>query len=103
VLAAAGAGGFLLAAALARPGGMGMGDVKLGAVMGIFLGPAVVAALLIAFLLGGVVAAAILVRDGGSARKRAIPFAPFLAVGGAVAVWLGDSMVDSYVDAISTG
>ena len=46
LVAGVGAGGFLLAAALARPGGMGMGDVKLAGVMGLFLGVAVVPALL---------------------------------------------------------
>jgi leader peptidase (prepilin peptidase)/N-methyltransferase len=102
-IAAAGAGGFLLAAALARPGGMGMGDVKLGAVMGIYLGRAVAAALLIAFLVGAVAGVGLLLREGAAARKRAIPFGPFLALGGVIALWAGDAIVDSYLDAFSPG
>ncbi len=52
LIAGAAAGGFLLIAALAYPGGMGMGDVKLAAVMGLFLGRAVAPAILIALLSG---------------------------------------------------
>jgi leader peptidase (prepilin peptidase)/N-methyltransferase len=79
-----GAGGFLLAAALIRPGGMGLGDVKLAGVLGMYLGPAVVLALLIAFGAGALAGLAIVVSRGWEARSRAIPFAPFLA-GGSVA------------------
>ncbi len=100
-IAAVGAGAFLLAAALVHPGGMGMGDVKLGAVMGIFLGRGVAAALLVAFGVGAVVGVAILLRGGAAARKRAIPFAPFLAIGGAVGLWVGDAMVAAYLDAFA--
>jgi leader peptidase (prepilin peptidase)/N-methyltransferase len=100
-IAATAAGGFLLLAALIYPGGMGMGDVKLGAVMGIYLGRAVAAALLIAFVAGAVVGIGLLLRDGAAARKRAIPFGPFLALGGVIALWVGDAMVDSYLDAFS--
>jgi leader peptidase (prepilin peptidase) / N-methyltransferase len=78
---ALGAGAFLLAAALARPGGMGLGDVKLGAVLGIYLGRSVVVALLIAFVLGSLFGAALIARYGWRARSRTIPFAPFLALG----------------------
>jgi leader peptidase (prepilin peptidase)/N-methyltransferase len=101
-IAAAAAGGFLLVAALIYPGGMGMGDVKLGAVMGIYLGRGVAAALLVAFVAGAVVGIGLLLRDGAAARKRAIPFAPFLAFGGVIALWIGDAMVDSYLDALSS-
>ena len=52
LIAGAAAGGFLLLAALAYPGGMGMGDVKLAAVMGLYLGRAVAPAMLIAMLAG---------------------------------------------------
>ena len=50
LIAGAAAGGFLLLAALAYPGGMGMGDVKLAGVMGLFLGSAVAPAILIALV-----------------------------------------------------
>ena len=58
-----------------------MGDVKLAATMGLFLGVWVVPALLIALLAGSLVGVALIVRDGAAARKRAIPFGPFLALG----------------------
>jgi leader peptidase (prepilin peptidase)/N-methyltransferase len=81
-----GAGGLLLAAALIRPGGMGLGDVKLAAVLGLYLGAAVVPALLLAFAAGGLVGVAIIAGRGWSARSRTIPFAPFLAAGAAAAM-----------------
>lgn len=84
-LAAAAAGGFLLAAALARPGGLGLGDVKLAAVLGLYLGRAVAPALLIALAAGAAFGLAIVAARGWSARNRMIPFAPFLATGAAVA------------------
>jgi prepilin signal peptidase PulO-like enzyme (type II secretory pathway) len=88
---ALGAGAFLLAAALARPGGMGLGDVKLGAVLGLYLGRGVVVALLIAFALGSLAGLALIVRHGWRARSRTIPFAPFLALGAlaAAGLWSG--------------
>ena len=83
--AALGAGGVLFLAALAYPGGMGMGDVKLAAAMGLFLGVEVIPALLFALLAGSVVGIAIIAREGAAARKKAIPFGPFLAFGGVIA------------------
>ncbi len=99
-IAAAGAGGFLLAAALVRPGGMGMGDVKLAAVMGLYLGAAVLPALLVAFAVGGVAGVWLIARHGAAARRLAIPFGPFLALGGAVAVLAGNGLVAWYVAAV---
>lgn len=98
VAAAAGAFAFLLAAALAYPGGMGMGDVKLAGIMGLFLGVGVIPALLAGFAAGSVVGVALLIRHGGAARKRAVPFAPFLALGGLVGVLAGPELVDLYAD-----
>jgi leader peptidase (prepilin peptidase) / N-methyltransferase len=97
-IAAAGAGGFLLLFALAYPRGMGMGDVKLAAVMGLFLGRAVVPALVVAVLVGAVVGLALLARHGAEARKRAVPFGAFLALGGVVGLWYGDQVLDWYLD-----
>jgi leader peptidase (prepilin peptidase)/N-methyltransferase len=96
-IAAAAAGGFLLLGAVSDRDGMGMGDVKLAALMGLYLGPAVVPALLVAFAAGALVGLAIIAREGGQARNRALPFAPFLALGGVVGLWAGESMVDSYL------
>lgn len=82
-----GAGGFLLAAALIRPDGMGMGDVKLAGVMGLCLGPAVVVALAAAFAAGGLYGLGVLVARGvRAARAATMPFAPCLALGSAVGV-----------------
>jgi len=98
LLAAAGAGGFLLAAALVYPGGMGMGDVKLAAVMGLYLGSAVVPAMMAALLAGAVVGIAIMARHGAGERKRTIPFGPFLALGGVVGLLAGDQILNWYLD-----
>ena len=86
LLAGAGAGGFLLAASLLRPDGMGLGDVKLGGVLGVFLGAQVVEALLVAFAAGSIAGLALITRHGWKARSRTIPFAPFLALGALVAI-----------------
>jgi leader peptidase (prepilin peptidase)/N-methyltransferase len=97
-IAALAAGGLLLLVVLAYPRGMGMGDVKLVAMMGIYLGRAVAPAVLIGFLAGALVGLALIARHGSAARKRAIPFGPFLALGGVVGLWFGDAIVDWYVD-----
>jgi leader peptidase (prepilin peptidase)/N-methyltransferase len=96
LVAGAGAFAFLLAAVLAYPSGMGMGDVKLAGAMGLFLGVAVIPALLVAFLSGSLVGLVILAREGASARKKAIPFGVFLALGGIVCVLAGPDLVDFY-------
>ena len=96
LIAGAAAFTFLLLAALVYPAGMGMGDVKLAGVMGLYLGVSVVPALLAAFLAGSVVGVALIARHGGAARKRGIPFAPFLALGGIVALLAGPELVDLY-------
>jgi leader peptidase (prepilin peptidase)/N-methyltransferase len=99
MIAALAAGGFLLLAALAYPGGMGMGDVKLAAVMGLCLGAAVAPAILIALVSGVAVGAAIIARKGAAeGRKTAIPFGPFLAAGALVAVFAGQQIVDLYIN-----
>lgn len=98
LIAGAAAGGFLLAAALAYPGGMGMGDVKLAGVMGLFLGVAVAPAILVALLSGVLLGAVIVARKGARAgRKTAVPFGPFLALGGIVAVFAGQPIVNWYL------
>jgi leader peptidase (prepilin peptidase)/N-methyltransferase len=96
-LAAAGASGFLLAAAIAYPSGMGMGDVKLALLMGAALGRTVPVALLLAMFAALVPAAVLLLRHGASARKMAIPFAPFLALGSVVALFAGGALVHAYL------
>lgn len=96
-IAAAAAGGLLLVAALAYPHGMGMGDVKLAATMGLFLGRDVAPAILVALLAGSLVGLTMMARHGAAARKRAIPFGPFLALGGIVGMLAGEELVDWYL------
>jgi leader peptidase (prepilin peptidase)/N-methyltransferase len=94
--AAAIAGGVLFVVAMAYPRGMGMGDVKLVAMMGLYLGSAVAPAVLIGFAAGASVGLVMIARHGAAARKQAIPFGPFLAVGGIVGLWWGLEIVDWY-------
>ena len=89
LLAAIAAATFLLLPSLLAKGGVGMGDVKLGLLLGAALGRGVAAALLLGCLAASVVGVTLLVRHGSSARKTALPFAPFLAVGALAAVALG--------------
>jgi leader peptidase (prepilin peptidase)/N-methyltransferase len=98
VAAAAGAGGFLLLFAVLYPRGMGMGDVKLAALMGLFLGSAVVPALAVGTLAGGIVGVGAMLVRGSGARKLAVPFGPFLALGGVVGLLAGDAMLSWYLD-----
>jgi leader peptidase (prepilin peptidase)/N-methyltransferase len=100
-IAAVGAGGLFFLAALAYPKGMGLGDVKLAAAMGLFLGRDVAPAILVALLTGSLVGLALIARDGAAARKRAIPFGPFLAFGGVVGLLLGSELIDLYASTFS--
>jgi leader peptidase (prepilin peptidase)/N-methyltransferase len=95
---AAGTGAFvfLLLAVLAYPAGMGMGDVKLGGAMGVYLGLSVIPAMLVAFLTGTIFGLAIIAREGAQARKKAVPFGIFLAIGGLVGVLAGPELIDAY-------
>jgi leader peptidase (prepilin peptidase) / N-methyltransferase len=95
---AAGAGAFvfLLVAVLAYPAGMGMGDVKLGGAMGVYLGLSIIPAMLVAFLTGTIFGLAIIAREGAQARKKAVPFGIFLAIGGLVGVLAGPELIDAY-------
>jgi leader peptidase (prepilin peptidase) / N-methyltransferase len=100
-IAAAAAGGGLFLVALAYPRGMGLGDVKLVAVMGLYLGRNVAPAILVALIAGSAVGLALIARHGTEARKRAIPFGPFLALGGVVGLLAGDQLVDLYLSTFS--
>jgi len=66
--------------------GLGMGDVKLLAVMGIFLGPYVLMALMLGSI-AGALGAVVVPKSGGMRRK--IPFGPFLALGAVITVIVG--------------
>ncbi len=103
LIAAVAAGGVLFLIALAYPRGLGMGDAKLVAVMGLFLGSAVAPAVLIGFATGAVVGVAMIAREGSAARKKAVPFGPFLALGGLVGLWVGPQIVHWYVTSFFGG
>jgi leader peptidase (prepilin peptidase) / N-methyltransferase len=96
-LGALGAAGFLLVAAIAYPGGMGMGDVKLALLMGAMLGRDVAVALMLGMVLALVPSVALLVRHGSAARKMGIPFGPFLALGSVLALFWGGRVLDGYL------
>ena len=91
-IAALGASGFLLVAALAYPRGMGMGDVKLALLLGAMLGRSVVVALMVG-MLTAVLPAVVAAAQGRSVRKLAVPFVPFLAFGSVVALFYGDELL----------
>lgn len=95
-IAAFGAAGFLFAAALAYPKGMGMGDVKLALLMGAALGKTVPVALMLGMLAALVPSVYLLVRHGAAARKMKIPFGPFLALGSVVALFWGHALLSAY-------
>jgi leader peptidase (prepilin peptidase) / N-methyltransferase len=96
LIAGAAAGGFLLLAAVTYPAGMGMGDVKLAGVMGLYLGVSVAPALFVGFAAGAAVGIALVVVRGASARKQGVPFGPFLALGGIVGLLYGPALIDWY-------
>ena len=96
LIAGAAAFTFLLVAALIHPAGMGMGDVKLAGVMGLYLGASIAPALLIAFLSGSVVGVGVLLKHGAGGRKKGVPFAPFLALGAIVALFAGPDLIHLY-------
>lgn len=95
-LGALGASGFLFAAALAYPRGMGMGDVKLALLMGAALGRTVPVALMIGTIAALVPGLYLLARHGNAARKMRIPFGPFLALGSVVALFWGHALLSAY-------
>jgi leader peptidase (prepilin peptidase)/N-methyltransferase len=96
-IAGFGAALFLLLAALAYPKGMGMGDVKLALLLGVAVGRTVPIAVMLATISALVPSLVLFARHGSAARKMAIPFAPFLALGGVVALFFGHAIVSWYV------
>jgi leader peptidase (prepilin peptidase) / N-methyltransferase len=96
-------GGVMLLVAVVSPKGMGMGDVKLSALIGLVIGaidlPSVAVAGGLAILLGGIAAVVALLM--GKGRKTAVPFGPFLAAGAALAVFWGPTIADAYVRSVT--
>jgi leader peptidase (prepilin peptidase)/N-methyltransferase len=96
-IGALGAATFLFVVALVFPQGMGMGDVKLALLLGAMLGHLVVVALMIGVLAALGPSAVLAMRHGRSARKMAIPFAPFLAFGAVGTLLLGERILGWYL------
>lgn len=97
LLAGALAGGAFLLVALIKPGGMGLGDVKLAGVLGLFLGSAVAPAIFVALLAGSATGVVLATRSGvQAARKTTVPFGPFLALGGVAGLLVGGQLVSWY-------
>lgn len=86
----------LLVVHLIQPRGMGFGDVRLAAILGLFLGwinlRLVLWGMLAGFLLGAVIGVGLIV-FGGRGRKEAVPFAPFLAAGTLLAIFFSRQML----------
>jgi leader peptidase (prepilin peptidase)/N-methyltransferase len=97
VLAGFGAALFLFLAVLAYPGGMGMGDVKLALLLGVALGATVPVAMMVGLVSALVPSVVLFSRHGSAARKMRIPFGPFLAFGGVVALFAGDAILNAYL------
>lgn len=96
ILSALGAGLILFLIVLIYPRGLGMGDVKLSAFLGAGLGVSVIVAMFVGFFAAFAPALVLFFRHGKDARKQAIPLGPFLALGGVVALFWGDAILDWY-------
>jgi leader peptidase (prepilin peptidase) / N-methyltransferase len=94
--------GGLFALALAYPGGMGMGDVKMGGMLGAFLGPYAALAVFLGALCGAV-SGGVLMVAGKMRRRHALPFGVFMAVGGIVALFVGPDLWQLYLDLVGGG
>lgn len=96
LLAGLAAGLFLTLFALVSRGGLGMGDAKLGIVLGLYLGRYVVLALVVGLVAAAVFSLGVLASRGLSAgRRTAIPMGPFLALGGVVALLAGPHLLSA--------
>jgi leader peptidase (prepilin peptidase) / N-methyltransferase len=97
IVSALAAGGFFLLLALVNPAGLGMGDVKLAAFLGAWLGYPVAVALFVGSLLGIIPAVVILARRGADGRKATLPYVPALAGGAIVGLFFGDALLDAWL------
>ena len=97
IVACVGAGLFFLLFALVYPAGLGMGDVKLAGFLGAWLGWDVAVALFLGSIFAVTPAIVLLARHGSAGRKMGLPFAPFLAAGGVVALFAGGRLIDAWL------
>jgi leader peptidase (prepilin peptidase) / N-methyltransferase len=99
LLSAVAVAGGLLALALVYPGGMGMGDVKMGGMLGAFLGPYAALAVFLGSLVGAIVGG-LLMSSGKMGRRGHLPFGVFIALGGLVTLFVGHELWDYYLDLV---
>src|SRR5215204_5231654 len=96
-LSAVAVAGFLLGLVLIHPRGMGMGDVKMGGMLGAFLGPYAALAIFLGALLGAVTGG-LLMAAGKVQRRSALPFGLFMALGGVISLFTGPQLWSLYID-----
>jgi leader peptidase (prepilin peptidase)/N-methyltransferase len=94
--------GGLFALALAYPGGMGMGDVKMGGMLGAFLGPYAALAVFLGALCGAITGG-LLMAAGKMQRRHALPFGVFMALGGIVTLFVGPDLWGLYLNLAGGG
>ncbi|MGD9955037.1 MAG: A24 family peptidase [Candidatus Nanopelagicales bacterium] len=103
VLGGAAVFAFYFLLAIIKPGGMGFGDVKLGGILGLYLGwfswGAVVVGTFAGFILGAVVGLVVMAARKGD-RKTKVPFGPFMFMGTYVAFAFAQPLVDWYVGSL---
>jgi leader peptidase (prepilin peptidase)/N-methyltransferase len=99
-LAGAAVFAFYFLLAVIKPGGMGFGDVKLGGILGLYLGwlswGAVIVGTFAGFVLGAVVGVVVMATGKGG-RKTKVPFGPFMFIGTYLAFAVAQPIVDWYV------
>ena len=97
LLAALAAGGFFLVLALIYPAGLGMGDVKLAAFLGAWLGRDVLVALVVGSLLGALRRSRCSDARRGEGARSTLPYVPALAAGAVVALFFGEPVIDAWL------
>jgi leader peptidase (prepilin peptidase)/N-methyltransferase len=102
LLSAAAVAGGLLLLAIAYQGGMGMGDVKMGGMLGAFLGPYAALAVFVGALCGALTGG-LLMGAGKMRRRSALPFGSFMAIGGLVSLFFGPEIWRFYLDVVGGG
>ena len=90
-----------LIVAMINPAGMGGGDIKFAAVLGLMVGfPGILIALWVSVVGGGFIAIGLILARRKT-RKDSIPFGPFMAMGAAVVLVAGPEIIDWYQDLAS--
>jgi leader peptidase (prepilin peptidase)/N-methyltransferase len=92
--------GALFVLALAIPGGMGMGDVKMGGMLGAFLGPYAALAVFLGAVIGAV-SGGVLMVAGKAQRRSHLPFGLFMAIGGVISLFVGSQLWGLYLNLIA--